>query len=69
MLRGDSPESGRAVLYACKVVPTARKNPRQIVEMEREVEILRQLNHPNIIRLHCSLKTTNNLYLFTDYCD
>ena len=37
--------------------------------MEREVEILTRLNHPCIIKLHCTLRTANNLYLITDYCD
>jgi len=40
-----------------------------VAELEREVEILRQLDHPNIIKLHQALRTQNNLYLFTDYCD
>ena len=31
--------------------------------------MLERLNHPNIIKLHHSRKTTNNLYLFMDYCE
>ena len=35
----------------------------------KEVEMLERLSHPNIIKLHCSKKTSNNLYLFMDYCE
>ena len=40
-----------------------------ITELEREVDIMSGLSHPNIIRLFSALKTENNLYIFTDYCD
>lgn len=40
-----------------------------MAEIEKEVEILSNLNHPNIIKLHTSLKTKNNLYLFFELCD
>jgi serine/threonine protein kinase len=50
-------------------VSIENKKPREIAEMEKEVEILHKLSHPNIIRLHKALRTRNNLYLFTDYCD
>ena len=57
-------------LYACKMIPLNRNSKHQsMVEMEREVEILGRLSHPNIIKLHASRKTSNNLYLFMDYCD
>jgi serine/threonine protein kinase len=73
MLNGEDPSAdskrSKGPLFACKVVSLINKSSRQIGEMEREVEILSRLNHPNIIRLHCTLRTLNNLYLFTDYCD
>jgi serine/threonine protein kinase len=37
--------------------------------MEKEALMMRNLDHPNIIRLHQASRTQNNLYLFTDYCD
>ncbi len=38
--------------------------------MESEALILRQLSeHPGVIKMHQAVKTINNLYLFTDYCD
>ena len=40
-----------------------------ITELEREVDIMSGLSHPNIIRLFSALKTENNLYIFTDYRD
>ncbi len=31
--------------------------------------MLERLSHSNIIKLHYSRKTANNLYLFLDYCE
>ena len=37
--------------------------------MEREAIILSRFEHPNIIKLKQAVKTANNIYLFTEYCD
>ena len=67
--RGEPHMRESSQVYACKVVSIRNKSPRQIVEMEKEVQILSRLEHPNIIKLHQALRTQNNLYLFMDYCD
>ncbi len=56
-------------LTACKVISLTGKTAKQIDEMEKEALMMRNLDHPNIIRLHQASRTKNNLYLFTDYCD
>ena len=56
-------------LTACKVISLQGKTRKQIDEMEKEALMMRNLDHPNIIRLHQASRTQNNLYLFTDYCD
>ena len=40
-------------------------------EIEREVQIMQSINktHPNIVTLQAVLHTTNNLYIFMEYCD
>jgi serine/threonine protein kinase len=56
-------------LTACKVINLHGKTRKQIDDMEKEALMMRNLDHPNIIRLHQASRTQNNLYLFTDYCD
>ena len=34
-----------------------------------EIEILKKLDHPNIVRLYDVLNTTNNVYIITEYCN
>ena len=34
-----------------------------------EIEILKKLDHPNIVRLYDVLNTTNNIYIITEYCN
>lgn len=36
--------------------------------LRREIEILQKINHPNIVKLHYATRTTNNLYMFLEYC-
>jgi serine/threonine protein kinase len=56
-------------LTACKVISLHGKTRKQIDDMEKEALMMRNLDHPNIIRLLQASRTQNNLYLFTDYCD
>ena len=34
-----------------------------------EIEILKKLDHPNIVRLYDVLNTSNNVYIITEYCN
>lgn len=34
----------------------------------KEVAIIKSINHPNIVRLHETLETTNNYYLVFEFC-
>eukprot|EP00347_Sterkiella_histriomuscorum_P015779 403355712 len=56
--------------YACKVIKRPQNQNNDLFSnIARECEILSKLEHPNMIKLHAALKTQNNLYLITDYCD
>jgi len=37
--------------------------------IDKEINILLKLNHPNIIRLKDFKKTTNNWYLIFEFCE
>lgn len=37
--------------------------------LESEVSILKQLNHPNVIRCYDVFVTSNNCYIVTEYCE
>lgn len=37
--------------------------------IDKEIQILLDLNHPNIIKLHDFKKTSNNWYLVFEYCE
>ena len=47
----------------------AKKDPYVYKNLRREGQILRKVNHPNIIRLLDVLETENNYYLITTYCN
>jgi calcium-dependent protein kinase len=34
-----------------------------------EIEIMKELDHPNIIKLHNLYRTNNHLYFIMDYCN
>lgn len=55
--------------YAVKTINL--KNIKQGIPSSaiREITILRQLNHPNIIRLHSLMNHDQTLYLVLDLCD
>ena len=39
-------------MVACKIISFANKSDKQIDDMEKEALMMRNLDHPNIIRLH-----------------
>jgi serine/threonine protein kinase len=68
--KGNTPNTTIGGYYACKVLSLRQaQSTSQMNELEKEVDILSSLDHANIIKLHCALKTVNNLYLFLDFCD
>lgn len=60
--------------FAVKIISKSRfflqkhNRPRYIAALRSEIEILRKLDHPNIIRLHQVLEDSKNLYLIMDLC-
>ena len=60
-------------IYAMKQVSLVKlyKSPLGLAQLERAIELLRNLNHPNIIKLREVLyvKETASAYLVTDFCE
>ena len=60
----------RDEIYAVKAISKDKlDNVPRLHEMTKdEVEILSKIRNPNVIRLHETLKTTNNLYIVYELC-
>jgi len=56
------------VQYALKTLNKANLNQKAIETLSQEVRILAELDHPNIIRLHESFETSENIYLVLELC-
>jgi serine/threonine protein kinase len=37
--------------------------------LEGEIEALKKLSHPNILKCHDIFSTTNNCYIITEFCN
>ncbi|GMH74892.1 hypothetical protein TrST_g665 [Triparma strigata] len=55
-------------LYACKTVAMLRMSSPQITEFKNEIEILRDLDHPNIVQLYECFIHQHKIYLIMDLC-
>lgn len=56
-------------IYACKVQKRNEMSKRLRDNLENEIKILNEIRHPNVVRLVDFQRTTNNYYLFFEYCN
>ena len=54
------------LLRAMKVIPIISKNEKQ--KTDKEIELLRKLDHPNIVKLFEYFSDDDKYYLITEYC-
>jgi len=54
--------------YACKTVNTLRMKDDELIEFMNEIEILRDLDHPNIVQLFEVFKLKRKLWIITELC-
>lgn len=52
---------------AIKIVDKTRLDKENLAKVYREIDVLKMLNHPNIIKLYQVMETKNMLYLVTEY--
>ncbi|XP_054716580.1 probable serine/threonine-protein kinase nek3 [Uloborus diversus] len=55
--------------YVVKKISMLNLNKQEKDEALKEVQVLSQMQHPNIITYHSSFEENDNLYIVTDYCD
>lgn len=54
-------------LVAIKIIDKTRLNPSNLEKIYREVQIMKLLNHPHIIKLYQVMETKDMLYIVTEY--
>ena len=54
--------------YACKTINTTRFSYDEILEFINEIEILRDLDHPNIVQLFEVLRIKRKMWIITELC-
>eukprot|EP00037_Helgoeca_nana_P023608 m.245689 g.245689 ORF g.245689 m.245689 type:complete len:540 (-) comp26407_c0_seq8:2890-4509(-) len=54
--------------YALKIINMHRLTPDKRTQLLREVEIMRSLDHPSIIRIHEVFKTEFTLFIVMEFC-
>ena len=63
-----SKKSNNPKLYAIKKINTSVLKSKNVIKyLDNETNIMKQLDHENIIKLHESLKTIHNIYLVMDH--
>ena len=62
-------ESETNETFAIKIINTSKLSPPLIKRLSNEIEILKSMNHPNIISLHNYSITDKHIYMVMDYCN
>jgi serine/threonine protein kinase len=55
-------------LYALKIFETKKFSEKILQSIYNEIKILMEIDHPNIVKLHETIKTKEYIYLVLDYC-
>lgn len=55
--------------YVIKEIGISKMSPKERQESRREVKVLAQLKHPNIVSYQESFEENGNLYIVMDYCE
>ncbi|XP_074885492.1 serine/threonine-protein kinase 36 [Buteo buteo] len=58
-----------AQVVALKFIPKVRRSEKELKNLQREIEIMRGLHHPNIIQMLDSFETDKEVVVVTDYAE
>ncbi|CAJ0935509.1 unnamed protein product, partial [Mesorhabditis belari] len=53
---------------AVKIVDKTTIEPENLIKIEREIEILKRLEHPHIVKLYEVMRSDRFIYIVTEYC-
>ena len=58
-------------VVAVKVIPIEKisSDAKFLELLKREIDIMQKIEQQNIVRLFGASRTTNNLYMFMEYCE
>nr|XP_019941583.1 PREDICTED: serine/threonine-protein kinase 36 isoform X1 [Paralichthys olivaceus]XP_019941584.1 PREDICTED: serine/threonine-protein kinase 36 isoform X1 [Paralichthys olivaceus]XP_019941585.1 PREDICTED: serine/threonine-protein kinase 36 isoform X1 [Paralichthys olivaceus] len=65
--RGRKKYTGQVV--ALKFMPKVGRSEKELRSLKREIEIMRDLQHPNIVRLYDSFETDTEVVVVTEYAE
>lgn len=53
-------------LKACKIYRKVELTTNAVEMIKREIDLLKKLDHPNIMKVHCVIEDDDRIYLITD---
>ena len=56
-------------VFACKIIEVGKIKPEAMASIEKEVKIQNMVKSDYSVRLHKSIKSSNNLYMVMDFCN
>lgn len=56
------------VPVAIKAMSLSKLNSKLLANLETEISIMRQIDHPNVVKLYEIKKTEKHIYLILEYC-
>lgn len=62
------PSSAHSEEYALKSIQLRLVEKKYLEELRNEINVLRSLDHPNIVKAYEEYETDNNIYVVMEYC-
>ena len=57
------------LVFALKIIDIVNFSPKLLESLDNEIKILINIDHPNIVKLHETVRSKNYIYLVLDYCE
>ena len=62
-------KDGSSETMAMKVIALKKQSSSNLEMLQEEINILRQINHANVIKFHDIFITEQNCFIVTEYCE